>query len=70
MEALCQRYPELSLMPLGKKWTAQPRIEWIIEIIEAAGKSSIPVFLKGNLRPLWGISPLDDGVKLRQEMPK
>jgi len=44
MEALCQRYPALSLMPLGKKWSAQPRIEWIIEIIEAAGKASIPVF--------------------------
>jgi hypothetical protein len=29
-----------------------PEIEWVREIVEAADKARIPVFLKDNLRPL------------------
>jgi protein gp37 len=52
MEALVSRNPALMLMPWGKRWTAQPRIEWVREIIEAADAAGIPVFLKENLKPL------------------
>lgn len=60
-----------------------PKVEWIREIVEAADKVKIPVFLKNNLKPLYG-NPnpyvpniLDTwwgecnvfGVKLRQELP-
>lgn len=51
MQEICQRY-NLTLMPYGKKWTAQPKIEWVKEIVEAADKAGIPVFLKENLKPL------------------
>ena len=54
----------------------EPKIEWIREIVEAADKAGIPVFLKDNLKPLfkpnyevaypwaysWG--------EFRQEMPE
>jgi len=50
--ALQQRYPELALMPYGKKWTLQPRIEWVQEIVQAADKAGVAVFLKDNLKPL------------------
>jgi len=52
------------------KPTVMPELEWVNEILSAANKASIPVFLKDNLKPLWGIPPLDDDVVLRQEMPK
>ena len=29
-----------------------PKIEWVQEIVEAADKAGIPVFLKENLRPI------------------
>ena len=29
-----------------------PKIEWIKEIVEAADKAGVPVFLKNNLEPL------------------
>lgn len=32
----------------------QPKIEWILEIVEAADKAEIPVFIKDNLKPLIG----------------
>lgn len=75
MEELCKRYPKLTLMPYGNKWTAQPPIEWVSEIVEAADKVGIPVFLKDNLKPLfeqvYGQDPhsyyYHNG--LRQEMP-
>ena len=66
----------LTLMPYGKKWTAQPQIERVKEIVEAADKAGVPVFLKDNLKPLmlselystkeWAWSEN----KLRQELPK
>ena len=40
-----------------------PEISWVKEIIEAADKASIPVFLKDNLKPLLGDN-------LRQELPE
>lgn len=60
-----------------------PRVEWIREIVEAADKASVPVFLKNNLRTL--LIPEDckkpnalmddlfwtgDTARLRQEWPK
>ena len=66
------------------KWTAQPNIEWVQEIVEAADKAGTKVFLKDNLMPLfkrgdiWAIpewagfndwAKQDIGTTLRQEMP-
>ena len=60
-----------------------PQIEWLREIVEAANKAGIPVFLKDNLRPL--LIPEDcskpnyltedifwasEKAQLRQEMPE
>lgn len=59
------------------KPTVYPKIEWVEEIVEAADKAGIPVFIKDNLLHEWGItrSPnfkkLSNGIyKARQEMPK
>lgn len=52
MEELCKRYPNLTLMPWGKKWTAQPCIKDLREIVEAADRAGVKVFLKDNLEPL------------------
>ena len=79
MTKLARNSPNSSLlteMPYGKIWTAQPRIEWVREIVEAADKAGIPVFLKDNLSPLikwpdsgsWAFENLSN--ILRQEMPK
>ena len=60
-----------------------PNIEWITEIVEAADKANIPVFLKDNLESLWTLenskepffkfsrpSPGATEIgKLRQELP-
>ena len=54
MEALIQRNPALKLMHFGNKWTAQPRIEWVQEIVQTCDKAGISVFLKDNLAPLFG----------------
>ncbi len=35
------------------KKATKPKIEWINEIVEAAGKANIPVFLKDNLRDVF-----------------
>ena len=54
--------------------TIMPKIEWVQEIVEAADKAGIPVFLKDSLgallpRPISiRFGSLDEG--LRQEMPK
>jgi protein gp37 len=47
-------YPELTLMPWGKIWTLQPKLEWVNEIIIAALEVGIKIFLKDNLFPLMG----------------
>lgn len=62
MELVCKKYPGLTLMPFGNKWSAQPSPLWISEIINACEKAQIPYFLKDNLAPLLGDN-------LRQEMP-
>jgi protein gp37 len=78
-----RKYPELVHKPYGNAWTAQPRIEWVQELVDAADKSGVKVFLKDNLEPLWTfanrkepffkfsrVSPGATEVgKLRQEMP-
>ena len=55
-----------------------PKIEHVREIVEAAGKAGIPVFLKPNLMPIFGDGCVDywhkhvayvRGGQLRQEMP-
>jgi len=80
MMELQKKYPDLTLMPYGNKRTAQPKVEWLQEIVGAADKAGIPVFLKDNLAPLlagynWEGQPskiLVDAHKsmLRQEFPK
>ena len=82
---LQQHYPSITLMPYGHQWTAQPPIEWVQEIVEAADKAGVKVFLKDNLLPLfrrgdiWAIpewagfndwTKQDIGTTLRQEMPE
>ncbi len=73
----CKSYWELAttypnetdrIMKFGRQWTFQPKIEWVHEIIEAAAKAKILVFLKNNLLPLF---PEHKGLNypLRQEMP-
>jgi len=52
------------IMPFGNKWTIQPKIEWVREIVEACDKAGIPVFLKDNLRKLF-IAPDGEIPKLR-----
>ena len=62
----------------------QPKIEWVREIVEAADKAKIPVFLKNNLKPLidaeagfdpdfYGYTDTPTGCEstdeLRQELP-
>lgn len=65
--------------PISKKTT--PKIEWVQEIVEAADKAGIPVFLKDNLKPLLAgdnfgrvrnqMFTLKNGEpELRQEFPK
>lgn len=71
---------QFTLMPYGNKWTLQPPIEWVEEIMRAADNAGVPVFLKDNLRnhlmrdDLAGYikEPFANpmfGWKLRQEMP-
>ena len=77
---LCERYPELTPMPYGTIWTAQPKISWVEEIVRACDKAGIPVFLKDNLMPLiiqqeklpiWAMKDWEKlkHFNLRQEMP-
>ena len=56
--------------------TVYPKIEWVRDIVEAADKAGIPVFLKDNLYPLIGLGSgrpslfhKNDIGELRQEMP-
>jgi len=85
LKPTAMKYPDLALMPYGKRWALQPKLEWVEEIVEAASKAGIPVFLKNNLEPLLRQSyetfgdlnsKLIRGIKypsweweLRQEMP-
>ena len=74
-------YPQLTPMPYGKKWTLQPKIEWVQEIVKACDKAEIPVFLKDNLRLVealgkksidrkqFFVHSMGHGGELRQELP-
>ena len=64
MLELIKQYQGLTLMPFGKKWTAQPKLEWVTEIIGAADKAGIAVFLKDNLLKIY------PELLKRQEMPR
>ena len=59
MSRLCAKtdIPYINVKPFGKKWTLQPKIEWVKEIVEAADWAGIPVFLKDNLKPLLPKEP-------------
>lgn len=64
------------IMPLAKyRYTYQPKIEWVREIVEAADKAGIKVFLKDNLKPIlpWEHPFIGDQYRyrqFRQEMPE
>lgn len=57
IDELAKKYPELTPMPWDGKWTLQPKIEWVKEIVEACDKAGVKVFLKNNLKPLVGYIP-------------
>ncbi len=44
------------------KASTQPKIEWVRDIVEAADKAGVPVFLKNNLYSLW-YNEANDGSK-------
>lgn len=82
---LQKKYPDLTVVPFENRYTAQPKIEWVREIVEAADKAGIPVYLKDNLEPLldpnsmrWAFKysysgdPSENFVdcELRQEFPQ
>lgn len=77
LKPILMKYPSLPFIPYSKKWTLQPKIEWVQEIVEAADKVGIPVFLKDNLLPLIrplmrvpNLSWFGNVWGLRQEFPK
>lgn len=59
---------DFSLMPYGKQWTLQPQIEWVEEIVKAADRAGIPIFLKNNL--LETEFAFNKEGYYRQEMPE
>jgi len=46
-----------------------PKIEWVQEIVEAADKAGIPVFLKDNLYPIFNVETEEDAFKLHIDYP-
>jgi protein gp37 len=79
MAELVQRYPDLTIMPYDGRYTAQPKLEWVKEIIDRADAVGIPVFLKDNLRSILCDAlaahkierrQFFNGKELRQEFPK
>lgn len=74
MQALQYTYSDLTIMPFGRKWTLQPKQEWIDEIIKAAKYK--PIYLKDNLMPLFvahwteGYDPeIWSDAELRHDLP-
>jgi len=49
----------MRIKKFGNRYTLQPDIEWVREIVEAADKAGIKVFLKDNLQPLLENDPLN-----------
>lgn len=93
LSSMGHAYDWLYLHDAGIKWViigAQtnpykpPEMEWVNEIVEAADKAGIPLFLKDNLRPMlvdalarkqidkerYFIKGEGYGWNLRQEMPR
>jgi len=78
IKKLASQYPELTPMACDGKRTLQPPIECVEEIVRAADRAGVKVFLKDNLMPLMEasfgrenyLSPVltPDG-DLRQELP-
>lgn len=77
---LVAMYPDATdrIMKYGRTWTLQPRIEWVQEIVGAADKAGMPVFLKDNLKPLLNAETRGIQIgnhkeiiitELRQELP-
>ena len=72
---LRKTYPGLEPMPWHtNKWILAPKVEWIKEIVDAADAAGIPIFLKDNLKPIFGgvgkLWAFDRKMNLRQEFPK
>lgn len=72
-----RRYPGMTPMPWGGRWTLQPKFGWVEEIVRAADNAGIRVFLKENLSPLFKYMTLGltDCLtypygELRHEMPE
>ena len=75
MEAARVKWPALTPMPYGRQWSLQPPVEWVREIVEAADKVGVKVWLKNNLRPsfggvipYWALNKETD--QLSQELPE
>lgn len=68
IKKMLMEYPQLTLMPWGKRWTLQPKIEWVEEIVKVADKAGIPVFLKNNLKPLLKNTPLAKPTRVRYKL--
>jgi len=48
-----KQYPKHTPMEIKKgRWGLMPPIEWVREIVEAADKAGVKVFLKNHLKPL------------------
>jgi protein gp37 len=80
VETNLKSQPEIKWLIIGAqtKPYKPPKIEWVQEIVEAADRAGIPVFLKDNLRPLlkhefpfvnYRSMTQPEG-ELRQELPK
>lgn len=49
---LAKTHPELTPMPYGRKWSLEPKEDWVRAIEEATALAGVPVFEKNNLAPL------------------
>lgn len=82
LSRLLALYPELKPMPWGRRYILAPKVEWVRNIVEAADKAGVKVFLKNSLQSI--ILPCEENYrvlgyfggpieytrwKLRQEIP-
>ncbi|MBA7575646.1 hypothetical protein ES708_17478 [subsurface metagenome] len=84
MDIMCMLMAGINWVIIGAqtKPYKPPKIEWVKEIVEAADRAGIPVFLKDNLKPLftdeqhrifypeWALNNIETDWRLRQEMPE
>jgi len=75
---LSSQFPELTPKPFGNRYALLPKTEWVQEIVEAADKAGVKVFLKNNLANLFTHQDrlffgqdedIPEMLKIRQEMP-